>query len=157
MRKKQFIEEMGMEESPIQVDIEYALGLYNNNVEPFLELLTNYRSSDKFLDEDTIRLVLGVPKRLWVRMKKMPTLRKYLDLDKDLMAMKSKRDIVRGVSLAPDNGKLLELQAKRFDSFYHDEGKPQGSDIKVSFSFDDASMSDKEIIEKTGIKEEDVK
>lgn len=157
MRKEQFQEEINYNENKLFCSLEYALAMYNENVEPYLELITNYRNSDKFLDEDTIRLVLNLSKKLWSVYKRMPTVRQYLDLDRDLMSMKAKKDIIRGVKLAPDNGKLLELQAKRFDSFYHDDGKPHGEDIKVSFSFEDASMDEKEIVKKSGIKEDDIK
>ncbi len=157
MKKSQFKEEIEYNEKPLYCDIDWALAMYHDNVEPFLELITNFRTSDKFLNEDTIRLTLGVSKKLWSVFKRMPTVREYLDLDRDLMSLKAKKDIVRGVKLAPDNGKLLELQAKRFDSFYHEDGKPHGEDINVRFEFEDASMDDKSIVDKTGISEDDIK
>ena len=157
MSKLKFIEEMGLNDREIHCDVDYALSVWRDDVEPYLELITHYRNKDKFLNEDIIRMSLGVSKILWSEFKKMPTLRMYLDLEKDIMSMKAKKDIVRGVSLAPDNGKLLELQAKRFDSFYHEDGKPQNDEIKVKFTVEDGSMSERDIEKKSGIKEDDVK
>ncbi len=155
MEKKDFLREFRGVVSGYDVDAEYAWEIYKERVKPYELLITKFRNTDKEkrLTMDQIRVALDVTRSMWDRFKQLPSFRMILDADGDLMRIKAQMDIVKGVSVNTGNAKMLELQAKRFDPFYREEGKDVDTPTKIQFTVVDTAMSDEDIIESTGIKD----
>ncbi len=157
MEKEVFLREYKSVSVGYEADEEFAWQVYEERVLPYELLITKFRNGekDKRLSMEQIRRGLGVSQSMWKRFKSMPTFQEIIDADGDLMRMKAQMDIVKGVSQNPKNAKLLELQAKRFDPFYMEEGKDVDTPTKIEFKIVDTGMSEEEIKKETGIKLDD--
>ena len=151
LSKKDFLEEINAREYPLSNE-DYAYGEWKNRVEPYLHLITKFRSPEKQITSNKLRLGLGVSSTLWSRFVKMPTFQDYFDSDGEVMSIKAQMDIVRAVGLKPDNAVAVKLQAERFDPFYIEEGKDVGKDgLNFEFKIVDGKQSDEEISKKVNI------
>ena len=146
LSKSKFLEEINVKEYPLLCEEEYAYGEWKVKVQPYLQLITKFRNGKERLSSEQIRMALGISSNLWKRFTKMPTLREYMDMDREVMSAKAQMDIVRAVELKPENAVAVKLQAERFDNFYIGEGKGVGNEgVALTFEIVDGKQSDKEI------------
>lgn len=169
MKKDEFISEIDLDKvekyqkGGVDKYIDYAYEMYIKKVHPFRSVITDWRvKNDDRPNLEELRLILDLPRTLFEIYKDMDSLKPYLDINKSIMKYKAQMDLQEAIELAKENGqinaKLLEMQLKRYDIDYtkisegkHDEGTPN----KIRISFEDGSMSDVEISQKSGRKIEE--
>jgi len=141
--------------------LDYAYKEYMKKVHPFRSLITNWRvQKDDTPNLEEVRIALDLPTTLFSIYRGLDDFNNYLGMNKDMMKFKAQKDLIEAIELAKENGKinakLLEMQLRRFDIDYtkisNGEGNDNNTPNKIKISFDDGSMSDIEISEKSGRK-----
>ena len=167
MTKEEFYNEIDVKTVEKKYDGDYekyvdrAYNVYKEKLEPNLELITSWRLDNEDAPTlDVLRHVLKIPYTLWDIYKKMPTVRFYLNIDKNLMSLKAQKDLLDAIRDTKQDkkyiAKLYEMQMIRYDEKYgkRKEGKEDTkTPDRINIVFTDGGLDDDEILEKSGKKD----
>ena len=131
-----------------RVSAEYVYEQYYGKIFLYLDLITKYQNLDKPINQDELRIGLGVSHSAFQASKAyFPEFKAKLDSKYNTMKFKSERDLLRGIDEAHSNPKLLEMQMK----LYNDEWKEKNSTVEfnlpntIKIEIEDASMNEKDL------------
>lgn len=152
MSKDQFVDEIGLEsdDNELKVDIDYLYSEFIKKVEPNLELINHWRFEEKMNYSD-VKNALGLTNEIWKQLKRMPTLKMYLEHGGSFLQAKLQRDFLQALKEHKGNAKFWDMAFKRFDKGYSDKREstlelPE----KIEFSVVQGSLDDEQIQNKTG-------
>ena len=148
---QEFIDKYGQEiQQTYRVSAEYVYEQYYGKILLYLDLITKYQNLDKPINQDELRIGLGVSHSAFQASKSyFPEFKAKLDSKYNTMKFKSERDLQRGIEEAVSNPKLLEMQFR----LYNDDYKDKGNNVEVNLpsiikiEVSDASLTDEELKE----------
>ena len=154
MNEERFVDETKAKEQEFyKGDVKSWLAVYEEKVEPYLELINHWRFQEK-MTVDEIRNVLGLSKSQWRVFASMPTVKEYTQKSGHYMMAKTQKDFLDAKKDNQSNAKFHEMSFKRFDTGFGDKG---GTVVnlpeRIEFAVSNEKMDDKEIETKAKGKE----
>lgn len=107
---------------------------YIIKVQPYLSLLAEFKLETKMKQDEFAYTLQTTPTLFWLMKKYIPEVDEVLKIKRSLMEFEANVRLMRGANLAPDNGKMIEMLMKKWDSEYGK--KEQGTkieDVNVNF------------------------
>ena len=147
---QEFIDKYGQEiQQTYRVSAEYVYEQYYGKIFLYLDLITKYQNLDKPINQDELRIGLGVSHSAFQASKSyFPEFKAKLDSKYNTMKFKSERDLQRAIEEAKANPKLIELQFK----MYNDEWKEKSNSVDINLpstikiEIEDASMNEEDLL-----------
>lgn len=116
---------------------------YIIKVKPYLSLLAEFKLDTKMTQKQFAYTLETTPKLFWLMKKYIPEVDEVLGVKKSLMEFEANVRLMRGANMSPDNGKILEMLMKKWDSTYAKKEEGQKiEDINVNFNVVDGKNKD---------------
>jgi|LGOV01.1.fsa_nt_gb hypothetical protein len=137
-----------------KIDSAYLYRTYGNKIKPYFGLVTKYQNMDNPINEEEMRIILGVSHSVWKASKYYFS--EFVDIlshKKDIMKSQSEMYLIRGLEGNQSNPKLIELALR----MYNEDYKPKGAAIQIELPktvtvvFEDASATEEELEEEYGV------
>ena len=107
---------------------------YIVKVQPYLSLLAEFKLQTKVLQDEYAYSLKTTPKLFRLMKQYIPELNEVLGISKSMMEFEANLRLIKGANLSPENGKILEMLMKKWDSEYGKKDVGQRiEDVNVFF------------------------
>lgn len=131
-------------------ELEYIYNEYYHKVEPFLDVIAEFKLPTKGVTVKQVRAVLRISEKPFRLMRKVfSELDEALDADKSYMKLKAQLDLQKAIVASEyKNAKMIEMQLKRYDDEYSSDGERKVElPDKLEIVINDVKKDDEELDE----------